>query len=67
MANGILSAAKPAAPQNTPQYLLPEADRRAIQAQAGPTAAQRTEALRVAFVAACGCAFGQNFHSQNHE
>lgn len=66
MANEILSVAQ-AATHITPQYHLPEADRRAIQAQAGPTAGQRTEALRLAFVAACGCAFGQNFHSQNHK
>lgn len=60
MANHILSAAatKPAA--HPTQYHLPEADRQAILAKAGPTAAQRTESMREAFLAAFrGCdAFG---------
>ena len=60
MANSILYVSQPKA-HNTPQYHLPEADRQALLAQAGPTAAQRTEHLRVAFLAAFGgCAFGQN-------
>ena len=67
MANEILSAVKTATP-HTPQYHLPEADRQAIRAQAGPNAAQRTEALRIAFLQAFGgCAFGQNIRSQNHK
>ena len=60
MANQILSVAQRAA-HHTPQYHLPEADRQAILALAGPTAAQRTEQMRIAFSEKNGgCAFGQN-------
>lgn len=53
MANGILDVAQRAT-HHTHQYHLPEADRQAILAQAGPTAAQRTERMRESFLAAFG-------------
>ena len=61
MANCILSVAATRPAAHPIQYHLPEADRQAILAQAGPTAAQRTESMRIAFSEKNGgCDFGQN-------
>ena len=59
MANGILFADQTSSHTNN-QYRLPESDRQKILAQAGLSAAERTERMRQAFIAAFGCPFGQN-------